>query len=1055
MESRAYPLHHLYRFMGPLCLAVSLLGILAALRGPYAFVRRPALILAPLYAPGFSVDEIAEIRRILERELAAEGSHALYPKSLIENFYLERDNAADVFHGDYLGKDEAFALGEGLGVERTAIASAAKYSGRLNLTLTIYDIETDQRAGRAGFSTRNIETLEAWENTEGRPLDLAGELDIQMPGFSAGALLYLGWLAAFGILGTILCIKYLFSIDWRPARAVPDARIPRMVIETLLSCGLLLLLFAWIYALNGDMDYVQRFVATSGVLRLDDTRAERAAALIRYLPPMLLLSVLWLLDARQRPAPPQFHTLPDSPGYPAPPEHPRRPEADLLDITAPLWSILSGLLYTLSLPNFLVLRGIPDLAWIACAPLIIVLRRVRPGRGFALTLLFVGVKSLLINWWQGTFSYVSLPFTVGLTLLKYLPFAVLLPFTLGLQGFQRLSRGTGGFSTNGQVSRWGIWAVPFLWVGFDWVSSLGFLGYPWGMLGVSQYGRPVMIQAAALGGVWTVSFLTHLSGAALAAAAEGFISGWTTPEGPIKARHTPARDTPARRFPGKIRAMKLPRAARAVRAAGAFRGYRGAWTFKAARTARDSRAVRAAGVSRDTRTYRAFRAAGPPLLAAAGALGLTALGGHLTIKAHQAAEEGRNGRDIRILLVQQNTDPRKHDYALSFDELSRLTAEAIEAARAVQAAGPAGPVDSARPADPARASEAPKAPSPAQTPFDLAAWPESGFVPDIRYWLDESRSRRRRGKLVRRFLDWQAETALPLVTGNQDHFYEQLPSDDDPETPDQVKRIRNSALYLAPDRRDDFDRRYYYKIRLVPFTENFPYREQFPRIAELLHNFSTTQWTPGTEYTVLQAPRFAFSTPICFEDVFPDHVRRFVTAGAEVLVNISNDYWANTPLEGYQHGAHAIFRAVENRRPLVRATSSGWTISVDTLGRTAPNWPEFYTPGSTVAEHRIPDDPPTTLYTRLGDWFPILLLLIWAIFVSANIRADLRRPRRFQPFNARCQAEKPHRNRPGSLFPRSRYPRPNRLLFSLPSHSDSEQNQKKSGKNLTSSMKQS
>ena len=968
MESRAYPLHHLYRFMGPLCLAVSLLGILAALRGPYAFVRRPALILAPLYAPGFSVDEIAEIRRILERELAAEGSHALYPKSLIENFYLERDNAADVFHGNYLGKDEVFALGEGLGVERTAIASAAKYSGRLNITLTIYDIETDQRAGRAGFSTRNIETLEAWENTEGEPLDLAGELSIQVPGFSAGALLYLGWLAAFGILGTVLCIKYLFSIDWRPARAAPAARIPRLVIETLLSWGLLLLLFAWIYALNGDMDYVQRFVATSGVLRLDDTRAERAAALIRYLPPMLLLSVLWLLDARQRPAAP---------------EHPRRPEADFLDITAPLWSILSALLYTLSLPNFLVLRGIPDLAWIACAPLIIVLRRVHPGRGFALTLLFVGVQSLLINWWQGTFSYVSLPFTVGLTLLKYLPFAVLLPFTLGFRGLPRWDMravpfgGTGGLSADAPPSRWGIWAVPFLWVGFDWVSSLGFLGYPWGMLGVSQYGRPVMIQAAALGGVWTVSFLTHLSGAALAAAAEGFISGWTTPEGPIKARHTPARDTPARRFPGKIRAIKLLSAAwafrgsRAVRAAGAFRA---AWTYRAARAVRASwtyRAYRAAGAFRGARTYRAFRAACPPLLAAAGALGLTALGGHLTIKAHQAAEEGRNGRDIRILLVQQNTDPRKHDYALSFDELSRLTAEAIEAA---------GPTDPA---------------SPAQAPFDLAAWPESGFVPDIRYWLDESRSRRRRGKLVRRFLDWQAETALPLVTGNQDHFYEQLPPDDHPETPDQVKRIRNSALYLAPDRRDNFDRRYYYKIRLVPFTENFPYREQFPRIAELLHNFSTTQWTPGTEYTVLQAPRFAFSTPICFEDVFPDHVRRFVVAGAEVLVNISNDYWANTPLEGYQHGAHAIFRAVENRRPLVRATSSGWTISVDTLGRTAPRWPEFYTPGSTVAEHRIPHDPPTTLYTRLGDWFPILLLLLWAIFVSANICNDLRRRRRF------------------------------------------------------------
>ncbi len=211
------------------------------------------------------------------------------------------------------------------------------------------------------------------------------------------------------------------------------------------------------------------------------------------------------------------------------------------------------------------------------------------------------------------------------------------------------------------------------------------------------------------------------------------------------------------------------------------------------------------------------------------------------------------------------------------------------------------------------------------------------------------------------------------------------PPSDDPEAPEEIKHIQNSAVYLPPDRNDDFDRTYYYKIRLVPFTENFPYREQFPWVAELLHNFSTTQWTPGTEHTVLAAPNFSFSTPLCFEDVFPDHLRRFVLAGSEVFVNMSNDYWANTPLEGYQHGAHALFRAVENRRPLVRATCSGWTIAVDTQGRIAEGWPPFYQPGWTVGEFKIPLEPPQTLYTRFGDWFPILCGIIWLGLVLAEI----------------------------------------------------------------------
>ena len=824
------------RIIAALLLLTAIFEIRAGFTGRYAFVRKPTLVLAPMYAPGLDEDEISRVRTLLEMELAAEGTHALYPKSLIENFYLERDNATGIFDGSFRGKDDAFELGKSLGVERIATASILRYSKAVNVDLVIYDVATDQVVVRVSLESPNFESLLNWKDTSGEKINLHELMDLKVPGLSISARLYLLWVA-------LLLLTAVFLLFGRA--------LPRLFVESLLAGGLLLALFSWIYALNGDMDYVQRFVATSGLLDIGDTKAERMETLFRYLVPCLLLLGIWVIDALRRYA--AFTGVSES-------TRPSRAGLSLpsvIDVSAPLWAALSAILYSLSLPNFLVLEGMPFLAWFATAPLYLALRQVTYRRGVSLVILFTGLQSLLINWWQGTFSYISLPFTVGLTLVQYLPFIFILTFTVR------------------RFRHYGLLAAPFLWVLWDFLRSLGFLGYPWGILGVSQYAHPAMIQSASLGGVWMVSFLPHFTGAVLAITVE-------------------------RRFFADLYRRWFPLAATVL---------------------------------------------GVLAIAGAGALGIRINDKRLD---KLDSDEYKN---LRILIVQQNTDPRKHDYKLSFDELSRLTEEAVAA----------------------------------KGPFDLVAWPESGFVPDIRFWLDEKHSNWRRGKLVRSFLDWQEQMGIPLVTGNQDHFYEPAPPSEDSEAPKEIKRIQNSAVYLPPDRKDDFDRSYYYKMRLVPFTENFPYREQFPWVAELLHNFSTTQWTPGTEHTVLEAPNLSFSTPLCFEDVFPDHLRRFVLAGSEVFVNMSNDYWANTPLEGYQHGAHALFRAVENRRPLVRATCSGWTIAVDTQGRIAEGWPPFYQPGWTVGEFKVPLEPPQTIYNRFGDWFPILCGIIWLGLAIAEI----------------------------------------------------------------------
>ncbi len=363
------------RIFGALALIIVALEFRGAFAGNLAFARKPTLVLTPLHAPNLDSKQIAAVRLILERELAGPGNHALYPKSLIENFYLERDNAIDVFNGTYRGKAEALALGEALGVNRIALVSIYGITGTLSVSLNIHDVATDQKVAYQSIKFSDYQSLLDWVDVNGKHVDLGEEIGSTVPGLSAGAWLYLLWL---GLLVIPAVILLLGRFPWRG------------LLENCITLGLLLALFSWIYALNGDMDYVQRFVATSGSLSLEDTAAERSATLWRYLAPMILLTALWGLDAARR-------------------LHRRRElgqavdSAAVLESSAPLLVILSAFLFAFSLPNFVILEGLSWLAWFAMAPLYIALRRSSWRRGVSLLLLYTGLQSLLVNWWQGTF----------------------------------------------------------------------------------------------------------------------------------------------------------------------------------------------------------------------------------------------------------------------------------------------------------------------------------------------------------------------------------------------------------------------------------------------------------------------------------------------------------------------------------------------------------------------------------------------------------------------------------------------------------------------------
>jgi apolipoprotein N-acyltransferase len=161
----------------------------------------------------------------------------------------------------------------------------------------------------------------------------------------------------------------------------------------------------------------------------------------------------------------------------------------------------------------------------------------------------------------------------------------------------------------------------------------------------------------------------------------------------------------------------------------------------------------------------------------------------------------------------------------------------------------------------------------------------------------------------------------------------------------------------------------YDKLHLVPYGEFIPFEKQFP----FQRNWIVTgDFTRGKEHTVFTIPRSQFpSTPstllrtsplrtgpapnqvgfsvlICFEDIFPGLASQFVKKGARLLINISNDAWFHESGAAFQHAQASVFRAVENRVPVVRATNTGFSCFIDRWGRVQKNVLAFITSYATA-----------------------------------------------------------------------------------------------------------
>ncbi len=186
------------------------------------------------------------------------------------------------------------------------------------------------------------------------------------------------------------------------------------------------------------------------------------------------------------------------------------------------------------------------------------------------------------------------------------------------------------------------------------------------------------------------------------------------------------------------------------------------------------------------------------------------------------------------------------------------------------------------------------------------------------------------------------------------------------QTGDDADAYTNSVYVVEPDGALSarYDKEY-----LVPFSEYFPFeidllRRRFGRIRS---------FEQGARNAPFATRAGSAGVLICNEAMLPEAAGRRVAAGAELLINPSNDSWIPDAKYTQQQLDIARMRAVEQRRWLVRASTAGPSAIVDPWGR-----PTAVTEsgGRAVAVGEVWPRQDRTVYARVGDLFGALCSVV-------------------------------------------------------------------------------
>ncbi len=193
------------------------------------------------------------------------------------------------------------------------------------------------------------------------------------------------------------------------------------------------------------------------------------------------------------------------------------------------------------------------------------------------------------------------------------------------------------------------------------------------------------------------------------------------------------------------------------------------------------------------------------------------------------------------------------------------------------------------------------------------------------------------------------------------------------ESPDRRALVTNSSILLSSNGKTVYN---YDKIHLVPFGEYVPFRKLFFFINKIVESIG--DFAPGTNTSPADTKIGKFAVPVCYEIIFPRLVGSFYKNGGDFMVNITNDAWFGKTNGPHQHFIISIFRAIENRKPLIRAANTGISGFVDTKGRIIANTGLFE---RKVLTCEIVKNNEITIYTSYGDVFAQICNILNVFFL--------------------------------------------------------------------------
>ena len=556
--------------------------------------------------------------------------------------------------------------------------------------------------------------------------------------------------------------------------------------------------------------------------------------------------------------------------------------------------IFSSLLIAAAIPNEILLFGSPILAFCALIPFYFVYTKqssyLESGLNFAL---LAFLTQLFSSWWLGCFkefAFVTLFFTCFGTSLEAFAAGLLLYMPFSKSQRTRILRERKSLAYTSFIPMRSLYFV-IVYVFYEHMKSIGFLGYPWGTLSMGLYRFSLLTQIADITGTYGLTFFAALASAIIA---EIFI---LIVEEPKILKHLITRNY------SKIR-----------------------------------------------RKYPVVHSLASVIFLFSALFALSLLyGSSKTLFKKQPVKY------LGTIMVQQNKDPWKQkDDNETIRVSQELTTKEINLLK----------------------EKGQKA--------DLVVWSEGC----LRYSFPSAAVHYKYFPAGSQLTKFIKDSGLPFIFGGS-YVINESPR----------QSVNATILY---DSKGEF-RGFYGKMHLVPFAEVIPFAD-IPAVASFLKNKLKvpTGWHPGNQYVYYdikgnspknkilspvnvinlsdsaeiqkqkenQPPLVRISTPICYDDAFPDVCVPMFNNGSELLVNLTDDSWSQRISSEYQHFVVSSFRAIELRTTLARSTNSGYTCVISPEGKVLFDLPLFEEKAGffniPVYQHK------KTIYSRFGNWLPWL-----------------------------------------------------------------------------------